>query len=290
MDERATQGPTIAIGSTVWGRVVGRIRQSRHADWQEGEWVEGMLGWQTRMLSDGRTGRAGYAAGLTRVEPALGPPAAALGVLGMPGLTAYCALMDICQPASGETIVVSAAAGTVGSIVCQLAALRGCRVVAIAGGEQKRRHLLDDLNVDVAVDYKAQADLGEAIREACPEGVHAYFDNVGGSVSDAVLSHLARGARVAVVGRVAQLQGSSSRIDRQDVLIAARALLKGFIVYDSEHRFEEVRSTLAGLLACGQLRYFETIHEGLDTAPQALIDVLVGRGIGKHLIRVTEHD
>lgn len=286
MDERAFQGPTMALGETVWGRMVGRILRSRLAGWHEGDYVEGMLGWQTHALSDGDTARAGYRAGVARVDPALGAPSAALGVLGMPGLTAWCALFDICRPQRGETVVVSAAAGAVGSLACQLAKLQGCRVVGIAGGPAKCHHLLAELGVDAAVDYRAAEAFPEALREACPDGVHAYFDNVGGWVSDHVLSLLARDARVALVGRVSQLKGVSSRVDRQEALIGARARLQGFIVYDHESRLDEVRRAISLLLRERRLRSFETIHQGLDAAPQALIDVLTGRGIGKHVIDV----
>jgi NADPH-dependent curcumin reductase CurA len=286
MDESAFQGATIPLGDTVWGRMVGRVAHSRHPEWAVGDWVEGMLGWQTHAISQGQGTRAGYAPGVTRVDPALGPPSAALGVLGMPGLTAWCAMMDLCRPRPGETVVVSAAAGSVGSLACQIAALQGARVIGIAGGASKCRHLLDDLRVEAAIDYKSEPDLAAALRRLCPDGVDAYFDNVGGPVADAVFSVLARGARVALVGRVSQLTRSPNRIDRQEALIGSRAKLEGFIVYDHEHRFTEVRSQLAALLANGSLRHFETLHHGLEQAPQALIDVLSGRGIGKHLIDV----
>jgi len=288
MGDTAFQGTTIPLGETVWGRMVGRVTHSRHPEWSVGEWVEGMLGWRTHAISKGLGARAGYAPGVTRVDTTLGPPATALGILGMPGLTAWCAMMDLCKPMPGETVVVSAAAGTVGSLACQIAALQGARVVGIAGGASKCRHLLDDLHVDVAIDYKSEPDLATALRAACPSGVDAYFDNVGGPVADAVFSVLARGARVALVGRVSQLVGPPNRVDRQEALIGSRARLEGFIVYDHEHRFTEVRAQLASLLASGSLRHFETIHRGLEQAPQALLDVLSGQGIGKHLIDIRQ--
>lgn len=286
MDERAFQGPTMAIGETVWGRMVGRIVQSRLAGWAEGDYVEGMLGWQSYALSDGAGARSGYRAGVSRVDPTLGRLSLALGVLGMPGLTAWCALFDLCRPKSGETVVISAAAGTVGSLACQLAKLAGCRVIGIAGGPAKCRHLIEELGVDAAIDYQARDRFAEELRQACPDGVDAYFDNVGGSVSDTVLGLLARDARVALVGRVSQLTGDSRRVDRQEALIGARAKVQGFIVYDHESRLDEVRRSIAALIQDGRLRSFETIHHGIESAPQALIDVLSGRGIGKHVIDV----
>lgn len=223
MEATTDYGDTIALGEMIWGRMVGRVVRSRHPDWQEGDYAEGMLGWQEYALSRGETGKAAYAKGVTRVDLSIAPLSTALGILGMPGVTAYFALLEICQPRAGETVVVSAAAGTVGSLAGQIAKILGCRVVGIVGSQEKARHVVEDLKFDAAIDYRATPDLREALRAACPDRIDAYFDNVGGAVADAVYRHLAKRARIAVVGRVAQLEGTARREDPQELLIAARA-------------------------------------------------------------------
>lgn len=286
MDAASGYGNTMRLGETVWGRMVGQVVRSRHPDWHEGDFAEGMLGWQEYAMSRGESGRVAYAQGVMRVDASRAPISTALGVLGMPGLTAYFALLDICAPRPGQTVVVSAAAGTVGSLAGQIARLSGCRVVGIAGGAAKVSHLLTDLGFDAAIDYRASPDLDAALRQACPDRIDAYFDNVGGRVSDAVMRHLADHARIAVVGRVAQLAGPATRADAQAHIISARARLQGFIVYDYAHRAAEAQAAIGAWLASGDVRYHETVHEGIEAAPQALIDVLRGTGIGKHVIRL----
>jgi NADPH-dependent curcumin reductase CurA len=167
MDASSTYGATMALGETFWGRMVGQVMRSRHPEWREGDYAEGMLGWQEYALSRGEQGRAAYAQGVARVDPGIAPISTALGVLGIPGLTAYFALLDICEPQAGQTVVVSAAAGAVGSLAGQIARLRGCRVVGIAGGATKVRHLLADLGFDAAIDHRATSDLDDALRAAC---------------------------------------------------------------------------------------------------------------------------
>lgn len=286
MNESAQYGRTIGLGEVVWGRIVGRVVRSRHPDWREGDLAEGMLGWQSYATSRGETARAAYAPGVTRVDPSLGPPSTALGILGMPGVTAYFALGEIIAPRAGETIVVSAAAGTVGSLAGQLAKVAGCRVVGIAGGPAKVRHVVEDLGFDAAIDHRDAEALPEALRAACPDGVDGYFDNVGGSIADAVCQLLRPRARVALVGRVAQLAGAAARRDFQERFISSRVRLEGFIVYDYADRAHEARAAIAALLRAGRVRYRETVHEGIESAPQALIDVLCGNGLGKHVVRV----
>lgn len=286
MDESSAYGSTMAPGETVWGRMVGEVVRSRHPDWREGDHAEGLLGWQEYALSRGTTDKARYARGVTRVDPALAPVSTALGVLGMPGVTAYFALLEIGDPRPGQTVVVSAAAGAVGSLAGQIAKLRGCRVVGIVGSAVKARHVVSDLGFDAAIDHRNTPDLGAALRAACPDRIDVYFDNTGGPVSDAVFRHLADRARIAVVGRVAQLGGSGVRADAQEFIISSRARLQGFIVYDYAERAGEARCAIAGWMREGRVRYFETVHAGIEAAPQALIDVLQGNGLGKHVIRI----
>jgi NADPH-dependent curcumin reductase CurA len=287
MNDSATYGATIPLGTVVWGRQVGVIVESRHPDWREGEIVEGMLGWQTHSISDGGTAKAEYAPGLTRVDPALGPITTSLGVLGMPGVTAYFSLLEIGRPKPGETVVVSAAAGTVGSLGGQIAKALGCRVIGIAGGAAKVAHVTDRLGFDAAIDYRATPDIAQALRELCPHGVDVYIDSVGGPIRDAVLRVLARGARVALVGRISQMHDPAPTCpDPQVPLMHARALMQGFIVYDYEHRADEARQRIAAWMREGRIRHDETIVEGFEATPRAFIDMLGGANIGKMLVKL----
>ena len=286
MDAHAAYGKTIGIGEVIWGRMVGRVARSRNPDWREGDFAVGMLGWQSHAISRGEPDRAAYARGIHRVDPGLAPLSTALGVLGMPGVTAYFAMLEICRPSAGETVVVSAAAGTVGSLAGQIAKLHGSRVVGIVGSGEKARHVIDDLGFDAAIDYRAEPDLVAALTRACPDRIDAYFDNVGGRVADAVMQRLALRSRIALVGRISQLGANGMRPDWQEQLMSARARVEGFIVYDWEHRAAEAHAAIAAWLRAGRITYRETVHQGIQSAPQALIDVIAGNGLGKHVIKL----
>jgi NADPH-dependent curcumin reductase CurA len=287
MAESATYGATIPLGTVVWGRQVGVVVASRHAGFRAGDIVEGMLGWQDFSLSDGGGRRAEYAPGITRVDPTVAPITTSLGVLGMPGVTAYFALTEIGRPRQGETVVVSGAAGTVGSLAGQIAKLMGCRVIGIAGGAAKVAHVTGRLGFDAAIDYRATSDIAAALRALAPEGVDVYFDNVGGPIRDAVLRVLRRGARIALVGRISRMHDAAPTCpDPQVPLMHARALMQGFIVYDYEHRAEEARSAVAAWIRDGRIRYDETIVDGFENTPRAFIDMLGGGNLGKMLVRV----
>lgn len=287
MADSATYGATIPLGTVVWGRQVGEVVKSRHPGFRVGDIVEGMLGWQDYSLSDGGTARAEYAPGITRVDPAVAPITTSLGVLGMPGVTAYFALTEIGRPQPGETVVVSGAAGTVGSLAGQIARVMGCRVIGIAGGAAKVAHVTDRLGFDAAIDYRATPDIAAALRDLAPQGVDIYFDNVGGPIRDAVLRVLRRGARVALVGRISQMHDPSPTCpDPQVPLMHARALMQGFIVYDYEHRADEARAAIGAWIRAGRIRYDETIVEGFENTPRAFIDMLKGGNLGKMLVKV----
>lgn len=285
-DEKSYYTP-IAIGQTIVGATVSRVRQSRHPDWQEGEWVLAFSGWRRFAVSDG--------SGLRRIDPAVAPPSTALGVLGMTGFTAYAGLRNIGQPKPGETLVVAAATGAVGSVVGQIARIRGARAVGITTGARKLAYLTDELGFDAAVDYKAR-DFAEQLARACPDGIDVYFENVGGAVWDAVLPHLNAYARVPVCGLISQYETAPGASGERDRLPNAMAqimgkslLLRGFI--QSEFAAAQMPDFLreAGQwLADGRLRYREHIVEGLEAAPQALIDLLRGRHFGKTVVRVGE--
>jgi hypothetical protein len=287
MAPSSTYGQTMPLDEVVWGRMVGEVIDSRNADYRVGEFVEGMLGWSEYAVSDGSTAKAEYAPGLTRVDPDRAPISTALGILGMPGVTAYFSLLEIGQPKVGETVLVSAAAGMVGSLAGQIARIKGCRVVGIAGGKEKTRYIVDDLGFDAAIDYKAGIDMVEAIRAACPDGVDVYMDNVGGPIRDAALRTLNRGARVPLVGRISQMHDASPVCpDPQVPLMHARARMEGFIVYDYEHRAEEASSMIATWLRSGELRYRETVTHDIESAPSAFISMLAGGNIGKQIVKL----
>lgn len=288
MNESSTYGQTIPLGTVVWGRQVGQVVQSRNAAFREGDFVEGMLGWQDYAISDGRTERAEYAPGITRVDPALAPISTSLGILGMPGVTAYFAMLELGRPQPGETVVVSAAAGTVGALAGQIARIAGARVVGLAGSPEKVAHLTEDLGFAAGIDYRATLDLYGAVVAACPGGMDVYFDNVGGVIRDTMLRHLRRGARIPLVGRIAHLHDQAPRLcpDPQVPLMHARASMQGFIVYDYEHRADEARSAIAGWIADGRVRYRETVVDGLENTPRAFIAMLGGGNTGKALVRL----
>jgi NADPH-dependent curcumin reductase CurA len=223
--------------------------------------------------------------GLMKVSPTISITTA-LGVLGMPGLTAYFGLLDIGQPKEGETVVVSGAAGAVGMTVCQIAKIKGCRTVGIAGSDEKNQYLHDKLGVDAVINYKT-ADIRQALKEASPKGIDVYFDNVGGEISDAVLPLLNRGARIIICGQI-----SFYCLDKPDVgprpqpyLLVNRALMKGFIITDYAARFSEGVTQLAQWLAAGKLKYAETIAEGFENTPQAFIGLFTGDNLGKQIVK-----
>jgi NADPH-dependent curcumin reductase CurA len=226
--------------------------------------------------------------GLMKVLPGV-PVTTALGVLGIPGLTAYFGLLDIAKPKEGETVVVSGAAGAVGMTVCQIAKIKGCRTVGIAGSDEKNKYLRDELGVDEVINYKT-ADIRQALKDASPNGIDVYFDNVGGEVSDAVFPLLNRGARIIICGQI-----SLYCLDQPDLgprpqpyLLVNRALMQGFIITDYAPRFSEGVMQLASWVAEGKLKYAETIVEGFENTPQAFIGLFSGDNLGKQIVKVAD--
>jgi NADPH-dependent curcumin reductase CurA len=267
------------VGEVISSGVVGEVVESRSPSFQPGDIVTGMLGWRLYNVSK--------ADELRKIDARMGPVTTALGVLGMPGLTAYFGLLDIGQPKEGETVVVSGAAGAVGMTVCQIARIKGCRVVGIAGSDEKNRYLRDELGVDAVINYKTD-DIPQALREACPKGVDIYFDNVGGEVSDAVITQIKNGARIIICGQI-----SIYNLDKPDVgprpqpyLLINSAFMKGFIITDYAPRFAEGVMQMAQWLAAGKLKYAESIVEGFDNTPQAFIGLFTGENLGKQLVKV----
>lgn len=268
-----------APGDLIEAGGVGRVVESRSPDFTSGDWVEGMLGWQRYAALPAKMSR--------KLDPAQAPVETALGVLGMPGLTAYFGLLELGTPKPGETLVVSGAAGAVGCLVGQIGRIRGCRVVGIAGGPEKARWLREDLRFDAAIDYK-RGDLDPALAAACPQGVDVYFDNVGGAISDAIIPRINLFARIVICGQISQynLTQPESGPRHWSTLLVRQARAEGFIVTRFFDRAAEGIGQLAAWLRSGELRWRETVVDGFENTPGAFVAMLTGGNIGKMLVRI----
>ncbi len=269
----------VELGQVMRSEGVGRVLESRADGLAAGDIVVGGTGWQTHAVLTAKYCR--------KVDPALAPVSTALGVLGMPGLTAYFGLLDLCQPKAGETVVVSGAAGAVGSVAGQIAKIQGCRVVGIAGGEEKCRWL-KELGFDATLDYKSTTDYRRALAALCPSGIDCYFDNVGGAISDAVLMLINEGARISLCGQIAQYNAAKPEMGPRLLfnLIVKQARMEGFLVTKYFPRAKEGFAALAGWLREGRIQYRETIIDGIENTPRALIGLFHGDNTGKMLVRV----
>jgi NADPH-dependent curcumin reductase CurA len=267
----------VEIGGVMCGEVVGEVVESRHPGFAVGDLVGGDMGWQTVATSDGK--------GLRKLMPGV-PPEKQLSVCGMPGVTAWCGLLLIGEPKPGETVVVSGAAGAVGSVVGQIAKLKGCRAVGIAGGADKCRHAVEDLGFDACIDYKA-GRLREDLKAATPDGIDVYFDNVGGEILDTVLARMNPFSRLPVCGLISQYNATEPYGLRnfRSVLVN-RIKVQGFIVFDFAARYPEAVKELAGWWAAGKLKYRETVAQGIAAAPGAFIGMLGGANTGKQLVKL----
>lgn len=284
MSDAPSYSPPVEIGAVMVGGTVSRVETSRHPDYKEGEWVLGYSGWQEYELSDGK--------GLVRLGENPSHPSWALGVLGMPGFTAYMGLLDIGQPQAGETLVVAAATGPVGATVGQIGKIKGGRVIGVAGGEEKCRHAVDVLGFDACLDHHAD-DFSEQLAKACPQGIDVYYENVGGKVFDAVLPLLNTSARVPVCGLVSGYNATNLPDGPDRLLLLMGTILKkrirmqGFIIaQDYGHRIDEFQQEMGRWVKEGKIHYREQVTEGLDAAPEALIGLLEGKNFGKVVIRV----
>lgn len=269
------------VGKVLEGDVIAQVVESQHPHFTVGDIVAGGLGWRRFSLSDGH--------GLRKLDAQAAPITAVLSVLGITGLTAYFGLFDIGQPKPGETVVISGAAGAVGSTVGQLARLSGCRAVGIAGSDEKVRYLTEELGFDAAINYKTQP-LGTALKEACPDGVDVYFDNVGGDVTDAVLLRINDGARIPMCGQIALYNATKPEMGPRMLsqLVIRRALMKGFIVTDYAPQFSNAIRRLAAWVHSGELKYKETIVDGFEQVPNAFLGLFRGDNIGKQLVKVAD--
>ena len=281
MRDAASYAEPVKIGEVMTGGAVAEVIESRNPAYRVADIVEGMLGWQQHAVSDG--------AELRKIDPSIAPISTALGVLGMPGMTAYFGLLDICHPQPGETVVVSAAAGAVGSLAGQIAKIRGCRVVGSAGSDEKVRYLLDELGFDAAFNYRATDDYLHKLVELCPNGIDVYFDNVGGAITDAVFGLINVKARIAICGQISQYNLEKPEMGPRLLwtLIVKQAKVEGFLVFEFADRYQEGRTRMAQWLKEGRIKYREQIAEGIENAPAAFIGMLQGANIGKQLVRIS---
>jgi NADPH-dependent curcumin reductase len=278
----ANYSKPVGIGEVMRSFAVGEVAESRHPDFAVGDPLVGMFGWQHFADSDGSNV-------IRRVREHDLPLSAQLGIFGLNGITALLGLTLIGEPKPGETVLVSTAAGSVGATVGQIAKILGCRAVGIAGGPEKVRLCLEEFGYDAALDYKAPGDLSAAVARACPQGVHVYFDNTAGPVSDAVLPHLANRARVVICGTASIASWNppplGPRVERH--MLTKRARMQGFLYFDHLDRAEEATAQLADWVREGKLRYREDVIDGLDAAPDAIAGLYRGENLGKRLIRVS---
>ncbi|MCS2154140.1 NADP-dependent oxidoreductase [Scandinavium goeteborgense] len=284
MSDAPSYSPPVEIGATMVGGTVSRVEQSNHADYKTGDWVLSYSGWQNYEVSEGQ--------GLVKLGDSLAHPSWALGILGMPGFTAYMGLLDIGQPKAGETLVVAAATGPVGATVGQIGKIKGCRVVGVAGGSEKCRYAVETLGFDVCLDHRAD-DFAEQLAKACPQGIDVYYENVGGKVFDAVLPLLNTSARVPVCGLVSgynatELPAGPDRLPLlMGTLLKKRIRMQGFIIgQDYGHRIGEFQADMGQWIKDGSIKYREQMTDGLENAPETFIGMLKGKNFGKVVIRV----
>jgi NADPH-dependent curcumin reductase CurA len=275
MNDAKSYAPKVELDEVMVGATVGEVVASRHPAFAAGDFVVGGFGWQQLALSDGR--------GVMKVAT---PSPIYLGPVGMPGVTAWIGLHDLGQPKRGETVVVSAAAGAVGSVVGQLARLAGCRAVGVAGGERKCRHVVEELGFDACVDYRG-GRLREELRAAAPDGIDIYFENVGGEVLDEVARLLNPFARIPLCGLISEYNEQPRGFFQLMTLLVKRVKLQGFIVSDHMERWPAALAELERLERDGKLRHRETIVDGLENAPRAFLGLLRGENLGKMLVRVS---
>jgi NADPH-dependent curcumin reductase CurA len=270
--------PAVEIGEVMRAAGVGHVLASNHPKFQVGDTVSGAFGVQRYAVSDGK--------GVQPIDTALAPAPVQMGVLGTSGITAYFGLLEVGHIKEGDTVVVSAAAGSVGTVAGQIAKIKGCRVIGIAGGEDKCRMLVDELGFDAAIDYKA-GDIRKRLRELAPDGVDVFFDNVGGTILEDVLARLARGARIVISGAVSQYNATQPAHGPANYmnLLVSRASMTGFVVFDYAKRYPEAIEALAGWLASGQLKSREHVVEGgIEKFPETLLQLFAGGNTGKLIL------
>lgn len=269
----------VLVGDLMEGGTIGQVIDSKNERYQPGDYVLGVWGWQEYAVSDGQ--------GLQKLNPQLAPVSTALGVLGMPGMTAYFGFLEICQPKPGETVVVSGAAGAVGSLVGQIAKIKGCRAIGIAGSDDKIDFIVNELGFDGGFNYKTKPDYSARLKELCPDGIDCYFDNVGGTITDAVFPLLNTFARVSICGQISQYNLGKPDLGPRLLpwVLIKQARVEGFIVLRWMQRWPEGVTQLAQWLKEGKIKYRETIVEGFENIPRGFIEMLSGQNTGKMLVK-----
>ncbi|WP_160031645.1 NADP-dependent oxidoreductase [Paenibacillus sp. An7] len=282
MNDSKSYVPPYQLNEVIKGGAVGEIVESKSDKYKVGDKVIGMLGWQLFNTVDDNK--------VTKIDESIAPVSAYLSVLGLTGLTAYFGLLDIGQPKEGETVVVSGAAGSVGMFVGQIAKIKGARVVGIAGTDEKCNYLMQELNFDAAINYKTTENIKQDLEKACPSGVDVYFDNVGGPISDAVMSLLNDHARIPVCGAISSYNSTDEDVGPriQSQMIKTRSLLKGFVLSDYADRQSEGLQELGKWLSEGKLKYEETVVDGFDNVVEAFLQIFKGANLGKMLVKVSE--
>ena len=271
----------MAVGDRMVGGGVARVVESKNPGFAVGDIVDIYMGWQEYAVSDGR--------GLRKLDPSIAPVSTAVGVLGMPGLTAYFCLLDICAPRAGETVVVSGAAGAVGSVAGQIAKIKGARTVGIAGGDEKIEYIQRECGYDAAFNYKTTQNYAAKLRELCPKGIDSYFDNVGGPITDAVFGLLNLGGRIAICGQISQYNNTQVEMGPRLLgsLISSRGKVQGFLINDHAARFGTALAEMTEWVRSGKIKYREDIIEGFEKLPRAFIGLLQGENIGKRVVKVS---
>lgn len=280
MVDRKSYTPPFQVGQPLDGRAIGQVVTSTHPKFAAGDYVASMLGWREYFVSSGE--------GVNKVDRALAPLSAYLGVLGMPGFTGWYGLKEIGKPKAGETLVVSGAAGAVGLLAAQIGKLLGCRVVGTAGTDDKCAYLTKELGLDAAINYRKAGDLYEALRPACPTGIDIYFENVGGPILDAVLRLLNPHSRIPLCGMISQYNFETPEPGPRYLfsMIGNRTLMQGFIISDHFNRYPEFVAEVGPWLKAGRIKYEETVVEGIENAPKAFMGLFSGDNLGKMLVRL----
>jgi NADPH-dependent curcumin reductase len=285
MNESKSYAAAQPLGEVMIGGTAGEVVESKNSKFSVGDKVVGMGGWQTYSVVD-----ANAVGALRKVDTTHIPLSAYLGAVGMPGVTAWYGLVKICAPAAGETVVVTAASGAVGSAVGVLAKARGCHVVGIAGGKDKCDYVVNTLGFDACIDYKQHSDgkaLNAALKEAAPKGIDCYFENVGGWILDTVLARMNAFGRIAVCGMIAGYDGKPMPLAAPALILMSRLKIEGFIVSEHMQVWPEALKELGALVASGKLKPRETVAQGLDAAPEAFLGLLTGKNFGKQLVKLT---
>ena len=280
MNDRKSYIPPFQLGMPLEGGCIGRVIESNKGLFQVGDYVSGMLGWRETFVSDGE--------GLVKVDPAMAPIQSYLGTLGMPGLTAWAGLLHIGRPKEGETVFVSAASGAVGSVVCQIAKLKGCRVVGSAGSDEKVSWLLNEAGLDAAFNYKTAGDVIAAVGEHCPKGIDVYFENVGGVHLEAALEHMNTHGRLVMCGMISMYNATQPVAGPTNLayIIFKQLTMQGFIVADHFDKLQHFYADMAKWIAEGQIKWKETVVDGIENAPKAFTGLFKGENFGKMIVKI----